>query len=601
MGESPSSSKDLLCSVRYFMESWSPEVLQTLLKVTSRHFYFHLKLVVLRLNEFQMRPYLSFVICAGVILVCFSLSVGSAQTLSSSNLPIVIVNTDGSAWIPDEPKTSAWMGIVDNGPGNRNNITDEPNDYEGRIGIERRGSSSSGFPKAQYGLELWSDAGADSSASLLGMPEEEDWILFAPYNDKSLMRDALAYRMARDQGRYAPRTRYCELVLNGVYEGIYVLEEKIKRDANRVDISKLNPDEIGGDDVTGGYILKIDKFTGNGGDGFFSQYRPQYGRQGQQIFFQYDYPEPESIVAAQRSYIQQFIRNFESTLNSSNYRDPQQGYAAYIDVESFVDFMIINEVSKNVDGYRLSTFMHKDKNSEGGKLKMGPVWDFNLGFGNADYCTSGNPEGFVLDFNEICPDDGFLIPFWWNRLLSDRNFKKKLGDRWVELRQGPFSTSKVHAYIDSVAAVLNVEARQRNFQRWPVLGQYVWPNYFVGQTYAQEVTWLKNWVSQRMSWLDGQWEGYVTGSEDLGTERSSSIFPNPSDHIWWIQFYNAFPGQIKVDVIDIMGRPVMSKSDEADAGTVRISVPAKDVQPGLYVLRLHAGGKVYDMGKAIRR
>src|SRR5688572_1076543 len=151
------------------------------------------------------------------------------ESFTSSNLPIVVINTNGQT-IVDDPKIVADMGIIHNAPGVRNHITDPFNNYNGKIGIEIRGSSSQMFPKKQYGIELADVNGDGVEASLLDLPAEEDWILFAPYNDKSLMRDVLAYKLGRDQGRYAPRTKYCELVLNGEYMGIYVLIEKIKRD-----------------------------------------------------------------------------------------------------------------------------------------------------------------------------------------------------------------------------------------------------------------------------------------------------------------------------------------------------------------------------------
>ncbi|HEX5167778.1 MAG TPA: CotH kinase family protein, partial [Cyclobacteriaceae bacterium] len=196
-----------------------------------------------------------------LVLLASLASSSNGQTFSSSNLPIIVIDTDNQP-ILDDPKIMASMGIIDNGAGERNNLADPFNNYDGKMGIEIRGSSSQMFPKKQYGIELWDDASNGIDASLLGLPEEEDWVLFAPYNDKSLMRDVMAYKLGRDMGHYAPRTKYCEVVLNDQYNGLYVLIEKIKRDKNRVDINKLDPDEISGNSLTGGYILKLDKTTG---------------------------------------------------------------------------------------------------------------------------------------------------------------------------------------------------------------------------------------------------------------------------------------------------------------------------------------------------
>ncbi len=216
-----------------------------------------------------------------IVLFCGNLH---AQTFTASNLPIIVINTNGQA-IVDESKITADMGIINNAPGVRNKLTDPFSDYVGKIGIEFRGSTSQSFPKTPYGIETRDAIGTGIDAALLGLPPKDDWILFAPYNDKSLMRDALAYHLGRSIGRYASRAKYFELVINGQYEGIYILLEKIKRAKSRVDIAKLDPIEISGDDVTGGYIMKIDKATGSGGDGWSSSIPPANRNGNQTIFF----------------------------------------------------------------------------------------------------------------------------------------------------------------------------------------------------------------------------------------------------------------------------------------------------------------------------
>jgi hypothetical protein len=535
--------------------------------------------------------------CLFVFLIPFT---GNAQTFTSSNLPIVVITT--SIAIPDEPKITAHMGVIYNGPGERNHMTDPFNNYDGPIGIEKRGSTSQSFPKSQYGIEIRGKAGQDSVASLLGLPPEEDWVLFAPYNDKSLMRDVLAYKIARLTGQYAPRTMYCEVVLNGTYDGVYVLIEKIKRDKKRVNIAKLEVSETSGDDLTGGYIIKIDKTTGSGGGaGFYSNYPPPERRGNQTIFFQYDYPSPARIVESQRNYIRNYVADFENALQSPDFKNTLTGYRKYADVSSFVDFMIVNEVSKNVDGYRLSTFLHKDKNSKGGKLKMGPVWDFNLGFGNANYCTSGETSGFVYQFNKVCPADGWLIPFWWNRFLQDGRFKNELGTRWNTLREGPMNTQALLTYIDSVANVLSAESQQRNFQRWPVLGQYIWPNFYVGNTFQEEVTWLKNWLSNRLVWLDNQWGRLAT---DIETEIDSiklEVFPNPSGREWHVNLPAGVHGMVAIEMHDSTGKKVFSRERRRRASDSGFeTVPSARLPDGIYVIKIYLDGKYYASARLIK-
>lgn len=530
--------------------------------------------------------------------VCFTrvvwAQVDAVVPFTSSNLPIFVINTSGVV-IGDEPKITAQMGIIYNGI-ERNNLSDPFNNYSGKIGIEVRGSSSQMFPKKQYGIELRDDSGEGTAASLLTLPEEEDWILFAPYNDKSLMRDVLAYALGRSLGRYAPRARFCELVLNDVYQGIYVLMEKIKRDENRVDINKLNPDENTGNDVTGGYIFKIDKTTGGNGEGWYSAYPPPEGNT-QRINFLYDYPKPEDISAEQMAYIQKFVREFETVLMGNNFDDPDQGYAKYIDVDSFIDFFIMQEISKNVDGYRLSTFLHKQRDSDGGKLIMGPIWDFNLGFGNADYCTEGNPEGFVTEFNEICKNDYWLIPFWWSRFLEDLSFSEKLALRWQELRTTKFQKQVIHAYIDSVAGVLNEESQQRNFQAWNVLNKYVWPNYFIGSSFQAEVNWLKGWVTQRLDWLDQNMPLLITDTEkELASESTVSVFPNPFSAKTNFEYTLRNPGQVSIRIFDPVGRTVMENSIQyEEAGTFNYSWETY-ASTGLYYYSVQQGTEILGNG-----
>jgi len=530
----------------------------------------------------------------------FLIQISWSQSFTSSNLPVIVINTSG-ADIPDEPKITADMGIIDNGAGFRNSLTDPFNNYNGKIGIEVRGSSSQMFPKKQYGIELRDASGNDVSASLLGMPAEEDWILFAPYNDKSLMRDVLAYKLGRDLGRYAPRTRFCEMVLNGQYMGVFVLMEKIKRDSNRVDIARLNSDEISGDDLTGGYIIKIDKETGSGNGGWSSSFVPP-GRSGsQQIYYQYDYPSALNMVTEQKNYIRQYVNSFETVLSGSTFNDPVNGYSKYIDVDSFIDFFIINEVSKNVDGYRLSAYLHKKKDSDGGKLSMGPVWDFNLSFGNADYCTQGNPQGWVTSYNSICPQDYWLIPFWWDKLYSDGAYRNKLAARWNELRSNQLSTTRILSYIDSVNMVLNAESQQRNFQRWPVLGQYVWPNYYVGPTFASEVNWLKDWVVTRLDWMDSNMPRLITGIENNGTDFYMEIFPNPFLDQIKVNYSLHTLGTFSLEIFDLTGRKVkVIEESREQPGTHQILIQLPDMPTGNYYYKARTGTSESIKGRMIK-
>ena len=416
------------------------------------------------------------------------------EPVQTGYLPLIEVVTNGA--IVDEPKVRSILKITEQGE-----VT-----HEGIAGIEIRGASSQMFDKKSYGLETWDSNNEDINVSLLGMPEEEDWVLHGPFSDKSLMRNKLIYDLSNDMGRYASRTKFVELIINGNYKGVYVFMEKLKRNKDRIAIEKLRPDENSGDDLTGGYILKIDKVAGsNVGNGynnqnsFASEFEPPFTGGGE-IRFLYEYPDAREISTQQRDYIKKYVQDFESALASDDFKDPVTGYRAYADVESFVDFFILNEISHNVDGYRLSTFMHKDKN---GKLTMGPIWDFNLAFGNADYCGGGNTDTWAYRFNERCPGDFWSVPFWWYRLLEDPDFVVLLKNRWFELRSNVFSNQAVLGRISGYQDEMKeVDAINRNFSKWNILGKWIWPNNFVGTTYDAERIYMEDWIVDRMDWLD---------------------------------------------------------------------------------------------------
>lgn len=515
---------------------------------------------------------------------------------TSSNLPIVVLNTNGQE-IPDEYKITADMGIIYNGEGVRNYITDPFNHYNGKIGIELRGSSSQQFPKKQYGVETRDSLGNDFSFPLLGLPSEADWIFFAPYNDKSLIRDAFSYRLSREMNRYASRSKFFELVLNGEYMGVYVLFEKIKRDANRVNIKKLNPADTTGDAVTGGYILKIDKLDGEGNDGWYSNFSP-FPQSNKQIFWQYHYPKPEDIVQLQKNYIRSFILAFESAMHGTYFADTVLGYPKYIDANSFADFILLNELVKNVDSYRLSTFFYKDRDSRNPKMFAGPVWDFNLAFGNADYyeayLTSGWVLEYVSDFNNMPYWENFYIPFWWKKLFDEARFRNILYNRWLELRNTVWTNQKLMNMIDSLVVYLE-EARIRNFEKWPVLGQWIWPNYFVGQTYEEEIDYLKNWLVGRLSWLDQNMVGGPSSVEEEFSPAGFSLeqnFPNPFNPVTTIKFVvpNEVRNVVTLKVYDLLGNEIATLvNEEKSAGIYNVNFNASNLSSGIYYYKLTAG------------
>jgi hypothetical protein len=506
---------------------------------------------------------------------------------NSSNLPIVVINTAGGGTIPDTPKVDATMGIIYNGEGVTNYMTDPYNEFSGNIGIEVRGSSSQMFPKKQWSLETRDNFGNRNDVTIFGMAYDNDWVLFAPYSDKSLIRNLLAYQMGWDLGSYAPRTKMCEVVLNGQYEGVYMFTEKIKRKDGKVGTNDVESVDVSGNELTGDYVLKVDKTTSGGVIAWSSPF-PSYPGASQNTTFQLHDPSYDSLNSTQLNYIENYVTGFETALNGPNYLDPVLGYAPYIDLNSFVDFLLVNEISHNVDGYRISSYLHKIRTSEGGKLFAGPVWDFNLAFGNANYCNGSDTDNWELDFYQVCGNDNWQNPFWWKKLIQDQTFTHHLNCKWQEMRQGAWHTDSLMARIDSLASYLDA-AQQRNFQRWPILGTYVWPNDFIGITYAEEIDYIKTWLTSRVTWMDANIFGSCTdlglseGNEDMVT-----VYPNPGKQDFHFSF-NEYVLDGHLELRDIGGKIVYVESDISGKGW---DIHVDGLDEGLYYYKVNSGTRV---------
>jgi hypothetical protein len=513
-----------------------------------------------------------------------------------SHLPLVIIDTYGQE-IVDDPKISAFLKIVDNGPGQLNGVLDDATDYGGNMGIEIRGQSSQMFPKKSFSVELWTPSGSDTTASLLGMPADEDWILSAPYSDKSMLRNAITFELGQTMGAWQPGFRYCEVYMNGSYHGVYMLMEKIKRGSSRVDINKLKPDEVSGDNLTGGYILKVDKIQDLSPDEYFYSYPSNTYNDARNYVFTYVYPKYDEIVAQQKLYIRNYLLLLENTLNGSSFKDTVNGFRKYLDVNSFVDFQIINELANNVDGYRYSTFFYKKKDSDGGKLFAGPLWDFDLSYGNVDYA----PQNLATDewlYTDYGPSV-YQPMHWWARLMEDAAYRKTFVNRWFSLRSGSFRTDAVLNAIDNHVQNLG-EAIDRNFTRWPVLGQYVWPNYFVGTTYQQEVDYLKSWMTDRLEWMDAN----ISLANDIAEvgqgENQFTIFPNPVHDQLNILLNTTDKSEIALKIIDLPGKVVYSSGFSPGFEQYQsIQINISHLPTGCYIINLSQNGQTLGSRKLI--
>jgi hypothetical protein len=452
--------------------------------------------------------------------------------LDSSELPIVSIHTNGQM-IVGENKIGAMMEIRYQGPGHITHVTDNPNEYNGQIGIEVRGASSSGYPQQPYGLETRLGDGTDTAVALLGIPEESDWVLLSNYNDRSLLRNLLAYKLYSAMGEYSPRGVLCEVLVDSTYKGIYLFGEKIKRDKNRVNIAKLQPEDNSGDQLTGGYILQQNYWDPS--TSFQSNYSP-IDHPGFDVHFVYEYPKPKDITASQKEYIAAYVDSLETALYSPEFADPDLGYRKYLDVQSFINYFLINELSRNNDGFKKSVFLNKDRYSKGGKIKAGPIWDFDWAWKNIWGCfTSEKIDGseWAHHVND-CPTDNYGHG-WYVRFLQDSSFTQQLKCTYEDYRQTIFDTNYIFHYIDSMGAIVK-NAQVRHFKKWPILGiSGPAPEVLaIANTYAAELDTLKSWIKVRLNWLDANMPGLceTTGiNEQTPSSDLLTYYPNPTSGV----------------------------------------------------------------------
>ncbi len=437
-----------------------------------------------------------------------------------SEIPYLVVDTRG-AQIPYNPGVAANMKIYQS----KKLIQQQSIDIEFRGKTSFRLSDKKGF-----NFETVDDSGEGVDVSFFGLPEEEDWRLIGHvvnlkdnYTwDRSLIYNAFAYELSLKIGKYASRGRFVELEVNGEYLGLYYFCEKLKRDSNRIDIKSLNATST---NLSGGYILKIDKadagpehdgkplsyFMNNWDDdaryteansfrsafdilgkpiafpAFQAPYHPQ---QYMETYFMYEYPNEEDITPAQKAFISEYVTKFEQALLTDDFGSATRTYTQYMDVASFVDYFLINELCRNVDAYRLSTYLQKDRD---GKLAMGPVWDFNIGF---DEGTRIPATDWVVNYNDYVSNDPWMIPFWWDRLLADPQFKKAVKERWTALRQNELSPSQLAGLVDNLVSPLQKNGSvKRNFAKW---------DQGIGVNHDQAIQDLKRFLSERSSWMDSQ-------------------------------------------------------------------------------------------------
>ncbi len=347
---------------------------------------------------------------------------------------------------------------------------------QGGMEIRGRGNTTwEFFPKKPYRIRL------TTSTSLLGMPASRHWVLLANYSDKTMLRTDLAFTLSRMMGMaWTPRSAFVEVQLNGRYLGIYQLVEHVRIGVDRVNIPEMRATDTSETNITGGYLLEVDERRGE--DFCFNSMMTRM------VFCA---ANPETLLlpawARQRAYLQTYIARTDSAIFGSRFADPVVGYAAWLDVESVVNYYVLQETLKNVDGgLRFGPYMYKQRN---GKLFVGPVWDFDLAFGNVNYDDADRTDGWHARKSE-----------WFTRLFQDPAFKARVADRWTQLKSAG-TIDSLQRLVYSRASYLSV-VQVRNFERWPILGTYVWPNRVVTGSYDGEAIALNVWLLRRIQWVN---------------------------------------------------------------------------------------------------
>ena len=434
---------------------------------------------------------------------CFAAGMSLAQTY---DLPIVFVDTKGECLDNNvTEKIPATMRVLD---GKTNSVADSAKGTLYDIGIKVRGQSSALFPKPGYGVEVRDEKGEGLDVSLFGLPPADDWVFHGPYVDKSMMRNALAHWLFRQAGHYSPRTKHFDLYINGVYRGVYVLIEKIKRGKYRVNVSKLKETDIAGDSLTGGYIWAFDKTGTNTGGAGSGPIEKEGFNTSDGLNVILHYPKKENIQKQQEDYLKKYLNDLEGLFkNGKN----GQGYENYVDMTSALDYVLHEEVTNNADSYWCSFFLHKPKDKTDkngvkteGKVTLGPAWDFNLAMSNGSQPENGGgnngggmwgggfgggfggggngfgssgTSGWQIENSQKSGNGGMWgmgsslkAPNWLLGMWKDSHYQSELKKRWAELRSGVWHTKTLDLYLDSMKTYLK-NAADRNFKRWPNLGK----------------------------------------------------------------------------------------------------------------------------------
>jgi hypothetical protein len=413
-------------------------------------------------------------------------------------VPVLWITVGGKA-IPRDVKVSGRMKVIADHDGSHQGLATQAGTLDVPIGIETRGQSSFNYDQKPFGIEVRDDTGEGVAVPLLGLPPEADFVLHSCFADKSCMRNALTYAVGRElavpAGRWAPRTRYVEVFIDGQYRGLYLLVERIKRDRSRVNIPGPG---VAGTPTVSGYLFSQEGDGGRPGADFPSPFEPR-------AKLVYRYPKADVITPAQKTHLQDSVRALAMTM--ARERPHGEATRKLLDVASVVDYVLVQELANNVDGYWKSWFFTKEPEASGGRFALGPLWDFDIGYGNImfkkRYCTN----------NWASSDLGG--PF--GALFKDPEFVQAMRCRWNGLRAtgGPLDLARIDAKLAAFEKHMG-QAKARDLARWRNIDLWVWPNNFIAGSWADEVKYLRYWLRRRLAWIDQNLPGQCAATPAPG-------------------------------------------------------------------------------------
>ena len=471
----------------------------------------------------------------------------NTQFIQITNLPTVIVHTtDAQDIVSKESYVNGIISVISN---NATNL------FTDSLEIKGRGNASWNFPKKPYKIKL------DKKASLLGMPAvEKTWTLINNYGDKTLMRNLLAFDLSKRLGLpYTPAAKSVDLFLNGEYKGNYQLCDQVEVATGRVELEKMKATDTIMPNLSGGYLIEMDAYSYEE----TTKFNSDYGN----IPVTIKYPKDDDIVAAQVAYIKSHFNKMENTLYANNYTDTTNGFRKYIDIGTFLRHFLVGEMSGNTDTY-WSTNMYKKRNND--KFYFGPVWDFDIAYEN-DYRTypiNDNPEWIYASTGSSARGVRKMV----NRIFSDSTVMQQLKAIYASYRNSGVLTEDNLVQVVNDNATLLEQSQQINFMRWDILNTAVHMNPQVYGSYAGEVDNVRNFVKNRLAWMDKK---LAYEYNNINEEKISKISLWNEGNTFHLE---GITGTATIQIIDVTGRVLQIKQVENDFSTT--------LNKGIYFIRI---------------